>query len=228
MPIGTYFPEGEPSALSNDQVSLVNQFHDLYYRRWSSGEADTINLSWFGHLVWKCPMDLWTYQELLVKNRPEVIVETGTHLGGSALFMAMVFDYIGRGHVISIDIEERPNLPQHPRITYVVGSSIDSEVVARVRRQVGARSAMVILDSDHSASHVYSEIQAYKDLVLPGGYLVVEDTNVNGHPTYPEFGPGPMEALDRFLSESKEFQVDERCQRFMLTLNPRGFLRRTN
>ena len=96
-----------------------------------------------------------------------------------------------------------------------------------VMRDVGGEAAMVILDSDHSENHVYNEILAYKGLVPRDGYMIVEDTNVNGHPTFRQFGPGPMEALDRFLGESSEFEIDERCQRFMMTLNPRGYLRRT-
>lgn len=225
-PIGPYFPERDQPKLSADQDSLVNQFHDLYYRRWSSGEADTINLSWFGFRVWKCPLDLWIYQELIVRTRPDVVVETGTNQGGSALFMAMIFDHIGQGRVISIDIEDKPDRPKHPRIRYVTGSSTDPKIVGEVRDDVGAGSAMVVLDSDHSAAHVYDEMQAYKSLVPRSGYMIVEDTNVNGHPTFPEFGPGPMEAVERFLSESAEFEIDERCQRFMMTLNPRGYLRR--
>jgi cephalosporin hydroxylase len=67
---------------------------------------------------------------------------------------------------------------------------------------------------------------AYSPLVHPGDYLIVEDTNVNGHPTYPEFGPGPMEAVDRFLAESDGFAIDVRCERFLMTLNPRGYLKR--
>jgi len=55
----------------------------------------------------------------------------------------------------------------------------------------------------------------------------VEDTNVNGHPAYPDFGPGPMEAVDRFLSDNDEFVIDRRCERFLMTLNPSGYLRRS-
>lgn len=85
---------------------------------------------------------------------------------------------------------------------------------------------MVILDSDHAEEHVFAELRAYRDVVSVGCYLIVEDTNVNGHPARPGFGPGPMEALDRFLATSDDYVVDADRERFMMTLNPRGFLRR--
>jgi cephalosporin hydroxylase len=52
-------------------------------------------------------------------------------------------------------------------------------------------------------------------------------TNINGHPSAPEFGPGPMEAVDKFLRNNADFVVDESCERFLLTLHPRGYLRCT-
>ena len=85
---------------------------------------------------------------------------------------------------------------------------------------------MVILDSDHSRDHVLAELYAYADLVTPGCYLVVEDTVVNGHPFWPDFGPGPMEAVDAFLSGRPDYEIDTTRERFLLTLNPRGYLRR--
>jgi cephalosporin hydroxylase len=166
------------------------------------------------------------YQELIVRARPDFVIETGTFGGGSALYFAMLFDHLEHGHVITIDIENKPEWPVHPRITYVTGSSVDPQIPARVRDEVGDRRAMVVLDSDHSADHVYQELLAYSPLVKSGDYLIVEDTNVNKHPVVPGFGPGPMEAVERFLSENNDFAVDERCERFLMTLQPRGYLRR--
>jgi cephalosporin hydroxylase len=221
----TYLVESDQPSLSPDEARIVRDFQALYYDRWIKG-ADTINLSWFGHQVLKCPMDLWIYQELLFRTRPEVVIETGTYNGGSALFMAMMLERIGRGRLISIDVEARPGRPEHPLITYVMASSTDPAVIADVKAEVRSQRAMVILDSDHREEHVFAEIQAYKDLVQVGDYLVVEDTNVNGHPALPDYGPGPMEALNRFLAGSDEFEIDPRCERFLMTLNPRGYLRR--
>ena len=85
---------------------------------------------------------------------------------------------------------------------------------------------MVILDSDHSCEHVLSELRLYAPLVSPGSSLVVEDTNINGHPVDPRFGAGPHEALELFLPEHPEFSRDAGCEKFYLTFNPGGFLRR--
>ncbi len=85
---------------------------------------------------------------------------------------------------------------------------------------------MVVLDSDHSAAHVGKELEIYAPLVTPGCYMVVEDTNVNGHPISPDFGPGPWEAVEAFLSRRTDFVADGSREKFILTFNPRGFLRR--
>ena len=223
--IGPFFPSRDQPKLSFRDARVVRRFHQLYYNRWLA-HGDTINLSWFGYHLLKCPLDLWMYQELIVRNRPDYVVETGTWAGGSALYLAMLFDHLDRGQVITIDIEPRPERPAHPRITYVTGSSVDQQVAASVREAVGDRRAMVILDSDHRADHVYEELMAYSSLVKPGDYLIVEDTNVNKHPVAPHFGPGPMEAVEKFLSQTDEFVIDERCERFLMTLQPRGYLRR--
>jgi cephalosporin hydroxylase len=153
-------------------------------------------------------------------------VETGTWTGGSALCYAMLFDLLGHGEEVTVDVEPRPNRPVHPRIRYLTGSSVDPDVVAQVQKVVGNSRALVVLDSNHQADHVYQEMMAYNGCVEVGDYLVVEDTNVNGHPVWPEFGPGPMEAIDKFLSQRDDFVIDRRCERFLMTQYPRGYLRR--
>src|SRR5439155_7626179 len=90
----------------------------------------------------KCPLDLWVYHDILAEVRPDIVIETGTFLGGSALFMASCMDTLGHGRVITIDIEDHPERPSHPRITYLVGSSTDSAVTEShpsARRGRGSR-----------------------------------------------------------------------------------------
>jgi len=223
--IGKYFVNRRQPDLTPEERLLVDRFHDLYYRRWLVDRADTKNLSWFGHLLFKCPLDLWIYQELLVRTKPDFILETGTFKGGSALYLASILDQLEHGQLISVDVKHPPRLPEHPRVSYLLGSSTDAAIVAEVKARIGGARALVILDSDHREPHVYDELCVYNSLVQKGDYLIVEDTNVNGHPAYREHGPGPMEALDRFLAENDRFEIDHSANRFLMTLNPRGYLK---
>ncbi len=85
---------------------------------------------------------------------------------------------------------------------------------------------MVVLDSDHHRDHVLNELRLYNGLVSPGCYLIVEDTHFNGHPILPKFGPGPFEAVDEFLRTNTAFVRDRTRERFLLTFNPGGYLKR--
>jgi cephalosporin hydroxylase len=225
LPVGGYVVHREQPALTEHERAVVDRFHDLYYSRWRAG-ADTINVAWFGWRLLKCPLDLWVYQELIVRLRPAVIVETGTFMGGSALFLASLLDLLGEGEVVTVDVEAQPGRPVHPRLRYITGSSVAPSTVAELRAVVAGRSCLVLLDSDHHRDHVLAELRTLVELVPVGGYIVVEDSNINGHPTYPSFGPGPMEAIEAFLAEDRRFESDPAMERFLMTLNPRGFLRR--
>ena len=204
--------------------SIADQFAVLYYRE---AERTWANTYWFGQLTAKCPFDLWMYQELLYRLKPDLIIETGTLEGGSASYFASLCDLIGHGEIVTVDIEERPNRPVHPRITYLTGSSTSEEIMEQVRaRSQGKRTVMVILDSDHTEPHVRRELDLYSALVTPGSYLVVEDTNINGHPVFPHFGPGPMEAVQDFLTTTDLFEPDPDMERHLVSHNPKGWLRR--
>ena len=63
-------------------------------------------------------------------------------------------------------------------------------------------------------------------LVSQGSYMIVEDSNVNGHPVYPEHGPGPMEAMEEFMPTHKEFAFDQSMEKFLISFNPKGYLKR--
>lgn len=72
-----------------------------------------------------------------------------------------------------------------------------------------------------------AELEAYGGLVTKGSYLVVEDTNLNGHPVDPDHGPGPMEALQDYLRTHPQFTHDTSMDKFFLTFNPGGYLLRS-
>ena len=166
------------------------------------------------------------YQEILAETRPGLIVETGTANGGSALFVANVCDVFGYRHVATIDIadEERP---QHPRLTYLHGSSNDLQLLEKVRLMaVGASRVIVVFDSDHARSSRARRTRDVRAARNPACCLVVKDTNVNEHPVLRGHGPGPTEALAELLTETDAFEVDRSREKFRMTFNPGGYLRR--
>jgi cephalosporin hydroxylase len=213
------------AAWFDRQERTIQKFHRIYYA--ASNNTWDQGTKWFGTRIQKLPADLFVYQELLNETKPDVLIEAGTLEGGSALYFASLFDLLGRGRVITVDIEEKPNRPQHPRITYILGSSTAPEVVERVAALVKpGEKVMAVLDSDHSSLHVAKELEIYSRLVTPGQYLVVEDTNINGHPAAPGWGRGPFEATAAFLAGNTGFVVDKSREKFLMTFNPGGWLKR--
>jgi cephalosporin hydroxylase len=137
-----------------------------------------------------------------------------------------------RGKVVTIDVSPKLSAEarKHPlakeRIVFLEGSSTDPKTVAKVAEIVKGGRAMVILDSLHTKEHVLKEIRAYAPFVPVGGYLIVQDSNVNGHPVRPDHGPGPMEAIEEFLAGTDEFVSDRGRERMLFSMHPKGYLKR--
>ena len=201
--------------------AAVSRAHDVLYL--SNAWTDA---TWLGAQALKNPLDLWVYQEIMSELRPELVVETGTYRGGSAFFLASMCDLLHGGEVVSIDIEPvRDDYPAHERITYLGGrSSTDADVLAAVRARAEGKRTLVILDSDHSQAHVEAELAEYAPLVPVGGYVIVEDSNIGQ--IRKDLLPGPLEAIQAFLARTDAFVVDRGREKFLVTFNPSGYLRR--
>lgn len=179
------------------------------------------HLTWLGHPIWQPPTDLWTIQETIAEIRPSLLIETGTNRGGAALFYAHLFDLMNHGRVVTVDIQKSHDL-MHPRIKFLLGSSVDDKIVAEIERETHESPVMVILDADHSYEHVAKEMDAYNRFVTPGSYLMVQDGVVDASGR-----GGPLKAIHEFLPLHPEFQVDhERCNRFLITYHPMGWLKK--
>ena len=206
------------------ESNIVKHLHRIYYE---SPRRTRRNTFWLGVKVYKCPLDPWVYQEIIYETRPDIIIETGTASGGGALFLASICDLLGKGEVISIDIEKKESRPEHPRLKYILGSSTSKEIVEKVEMLIrGKDRIMAILDSDHHKGHVLRELKIYSKFVTKESYLILEDTNINGHPVKPKFGAGPMEAVNAFLKINDDFVIDRSREKFYLTFNPDGYLKK--
>jgi len=185
-------------------------------------------INWLGHPIWQNILDLWTIQETITEVRPDLLIETGTNRGGSSLFFAHLMDLMGHGSIVTIDVKKLHDL-SHPRITYLLGSSTAPDIVEQVRLRVAASRGpvLIILDSDHSQKHVAAELETYATFVTPGSYYLVQDGVIDTLPMMHGDRPGPLPAIDDFAARHAEFEIDhERCERFIISQHPRGWLRR--
>jgi len=212
-----------------DNPSIIDNFHLLY----ASNHKQTYdNTYWMGVSSMKCPLDLWIYQEILFKTKPDIIIETGTFQGGTTLFLANVCDLMNNGEIITIDISSPGNKPEHKRIHYIQGDAASKKTVTKIQQLVDKlnnnhdKKIMVILDDQHSEDHVFQEMESYGKFVTPGNYLIVEDTSMGGHPVWPELQSGPMESVERYMKIHNDFEIDSNQEKFLLTFNPKGYLKK--
>jgi cephalosporin hydroxylase len=219
--------DGMPEQALPIPEDLKVEFIDAFWRSlvWRG-------TTWLGTTVEAAPTDLLAYQEIVTGTRPEWIVDLRAGNGGRALFLASVCELLGRGRIIAVDPRDTPRRAEHPRITYLTGDPSAAETVARVRELVGADeqgdpvAVMVVVGGPVPRGRAVKEFNAYAPLVPIGSYIVMEDTVVNGHPVWPAHGPGPAEAVMNIINTRGDFAPDPALERYGLTLNPSGFLKR--
>lgn len=204
------------------------------YHRWYHGTMIWTKTTWIGVACWKSPSDMWNYQEILCELKPSLIIECGTYAGGTALFFASVMRQIGRPfRVLSVDISHKaldPVALRDPDIVFLQSSSTDPVVAERIAdlHAEFPGPLFAILDSDHSMDHVLAEMKLLRPLLSGGDYLIVEDSNLNGHPVLPGWGPGPYEAIAAYEQEFPDDYTHDvaRESKFGWTCATNGFLRR--
>jgi cephalosporin hydroxylase len=192
---------------------LIQYHHQVHYR---------------GVPCWKNVMDLWVYQEILWETQVEAVIEIGVKFGGSTRWLsdALRTSAGSRSLVVGIDIAPNPAaLPDN--VVCLQGNSLDPGIAKAAARYCSGKRTMVIADGNHAADHVLQELRTYSPLVSPGCYFIAEDGIVDmmGWSAFP---PGPREAVRGFLSETNEFEIDRRREKFLLTYSPDAFLRRAN
>jgi cephalosporin hydroxylase len=180
------------------------------------------SFTWLGRPIIQLPEDMFRIQELIFTVKPDVLIETGIAHGGSLVFYASLFEAMGHGRVIGVDVDLRPHnraaIDAHAmrkRIEIVDGSSVAPEVVAEIRARVSpGETAMVVLDSRHSLDHVLAELRAYAPLVPVGSYLVAADGIMEEMAGAPRSGgdwatDNPKAAAQLFVAENPRFAIEE-------------------
>ena len=200
---------------------LRAQFTDAFWRSLTWRET-----TWLGRRVQQSASDLVAYQALITSIRPDWIIEVPTAGTGRALFLASICDLVNSGQVLSIQIRERGERSEHPRLSYLTGDPTVEDTRRQVFEVVGDGAKALVLIGTAPKARVISEFTAYAPLVPVGSYVVVENTILGGNPVMPEFGPGPGDAIKTILSQRNDFAPDRTLERHGVSFNPRGYLKR--
>jgi len=202
--------------------------------------------TWMGRPIIQLPDDLVRLQEVVYRLRPSVVIETGVAHGGSLVFHASLFEAMGHGRVIGVDVEIRPHnrsaIESHPlfhRIELLEGDSIDPRTFDRVRALLReGDTVMVMLDSNHTRDHVLRELELYGELVSPGHYIIacdgIRERVVGGPRTTPDWSWNhPGQAAIEFTRADPRFRIEEPVWPFnegvvkqRVTYWPSAFIRR--
>jgi cephalosporin hydroxylase len=111
-----------------------------------------------------------------------------------------------------------------PRIQFLEGDACS--LFDKVRGMIAPKArTLVIEDSSHTKENTLNILRRYSELTQPGDHLIIEDS-ICYHGLDIGPNPGPYEAIEEFIAENKEFEVDRSKEGFMITWNPTGYLKR--
>lgn len=178
----------------------------------------------------KSPFDLALYSMLLWEVRPRTIIEIGSYVGGSALWLADQVRTFGlQTHIHSVDLNPVSDRAD-PAVTFRRGDANElSRDLSASFMQSLPRPLLVIEDSSHAKSTTLAVLEFFHQYLLPGEYIIIEDGNVNELGLADQYDGGPCAAIDIFLNKYDDYEIDTRyCDWFgnNVTYAVNGFIRR--
>lgn len=255
-PIQTFNEECKKEILEQGNDLELSQISKKWLDQ-SSKHKYSYHFSWLGRPIIQLPQDILALQEIIWSTKPDIIVETGIAHGGSLIFSASMLALLDMDkfkspsdlantpkmsrQVIGVDIDirshNRKTIENHPlssNITMIEGSSVDSSIFEKITQSIPADSkVLVILDSNHTESHVLEELRLYSGLVTKDSYCIVCDTIVaemadDFYQNRPwGINNNPKGAVEKFLKETQDFTIDQEIDnKLLLSMSPRGYLKK--
>jgi len=178
--------------------------------------------SWLGRPIIQLPEDIIRIQEIIYKVKPDVIIETGVAHGGTTVFFASLCKIIGKGRVISVDVEirlhNRKAIEAHELsglITLIEADSVSQDAKLKVESLIkSGETVLVVLDSNHTKAHVLKELELYSRFVNINSYIVATDGSLEflhdvlrGKPEWK--ADNPKAAIEEFIQKHPEFIIEE-------------------
>ena len=200
------------------------------------------NFDWMGFPIIQFPSDIIVLQEILFKEKPDIVIECGIGRGGSLIFYSSILKLIKKKFkVVGIELKLGKNKkkieksPFSKNITLIEGSSTDERSVLKIKKILkNYKKPLIILDSMHTHKHVLNELNIYYKFIKKNGYLIVLDSliefiNKKHNDPKKKFkkGNSPYTAIVEFLKKNSNFKSDPYFEnKALITSAPYGFLRK--
>ena len=184
---------------------------------------------WCGVPIIRHPDDIVLQQEIIWSLKPSHIIETGIARGGSlVLSWSLLQICVGQGKVLGLDnkilehtLQKLKPWLEKKQICIYEGDSASTEALTYVKKFLGNNTepVLIVLDSNHTHSHVLNELNGFATLIPVGSIIMVADTIIEEMPTdyYPNRswtrGNNPLTALNNFLEVNNNFKIDKRWSR---------------
>ena len=201
---------------------------------------------WLGVPVIRLAEDIVRQQEIIFRERPQLIIEIGVARGGGLIFSASMQELSSTSpNVIGIDNKVFPhtreaiqNSRYSGEIQLLEADSTSQEAIKFVEKAItesDVSTCLLILDSDHASEHVFAELKAYVPLLPYGSTIMVCDTIIDEFPpgTYPDRtwsnGSGPGTAVADYLRIDKSVsRMAHHTEDLLLTEMRGGILKRSS
>jgi cephalosporin hydroxylase len=209
-----------------------NKYDNMNLSEWLLHHQRNIHFKYKYHDIdmQKNPFDMMIYMELIGKIKPDVIIEIGAAGGGTALWLAHQLDIQKKGLVLSIDINHGGFKPKHERIVKITGDSTKIDTAKQAIPFVkDEKEVLIIHDGSHKKEDIKKDFALYGSFVSVNSYFIIEDGimdvfgwkdhRTNGH----DCG---MVAGQEIAKENKNWIIDKECEKYIMTYNPCGYLKR--
>ena len=208
--------------------------------------------SWLGVQFQSSPTDAIVFQQLLWRIKPDLIIDLGTNVGGSALFFASIMSlYTDTGAIVTVDAKpftenwlnkdrvlckDCTNPADNPLwkkyVHFIQGLTIDAQTIEKVKRYVSnATTVFISHDASHIGHIVYQDLINFAPFVSINSYLVVQDTKLD---RIFNSNTGPLDAVRKFLKYQNNtknpvdytFKVDRSVEIYYYSQHAYGWLKR--
>jgi cephalosporin hydroxylase len=205
------------SRLWATDLALSRQFlRKVQEAKWGGQEP---LIHWKGIPNIKDPYDLALVPLLLGELKPATVIELGSYLGGSAIWMADLLQAMSiDSRIYSFDLNVSRIKASHPRVEFFKGDCNDPSTLTVPELENLPRPWLLIEDAHVNTFNVLKHFHPYLKV---GDYLIVEDT---------AFILEKYRQLARFMKEYPEaYRVDRRYADlfgYNATFSFNGYLKR--